>query len=189
MAQTLGVELPEDDLQGIIDAWRQASPNIVKFWEEANASAKKAIRERRRVDCGKVAFEGIMTGMLFIELPSKRKLAYVNPGFGKNKFGSESIVYQGMNQTTKKWERLETYGGKLTENIVQAIARDCLALAMSRLTAARYKIVAHVHDEVIIETTEGTEKIDAIMKREVPWALGLPMDADGYVTRYYKKDG
>ena len=129
-----------------------------------------------------------------LTLPSKRQLFYINAKLEINKFGGESIVYRGQNQTTKKWEKIPTYGGKLTENIVQAIARDCLASALKNLIDNNYRILFHIHDEVIAEIPERAEnekdlqKMISIMCQVPNWAEGLPLNADGFISRYYKKE-
>ena len=126
-----------------------------------------------------------------IQLPSGRKLFYAQPSIGTNRWGGPSILYWGVNQTTRKWEQTETYGGKLTENVVQALARDCLAIAIEHLEAAGYPVVFHVHDAVVIEVPSEKADLDAvcrIMGQPVPWAPGLPLKAEGWIGKYYKKD-
>jgi DNA polymerase len=130
-------------------------------------------------------------GMLVVQLPSGRCLHYQNPKLSTGKFGNCSLSYEGLNQTTRQWCRQDTYGGKLVENIVQAIARDCLAVAMLRLDEAGYRIVIHVHDEVVLEVPDdfgSLEQVNAIMSRAIPWAKGLDLKAESYQTTYYKKD-
>ena len=130
-------------------------------------------------------------GHLIIQLPSGRDLVYQNARIQKNRFGLDAIKYQGMDQTTKQWGWQETYGGKLTENIIQSIARDLLADALLRLDAAGYKIAMHVHDECVLEMPYGqgsTEEVDQIMGQPIPWAAGLPLKAESYETEFYKKD-
>jgi len=185
--------LSPEELPELVDAWRKANPAIVQLWADIDAAAKRAVKDGivETVQRGiKIEKRG---SVLYIFLPSGRRLSYFRARMGTNRFGSESVVYEGMNQTTKKWETVETYGGKLVENIVQAIARDCLAYAMLELNRWDYKIVMHVHDEVIIEVPEigaGTflEGACGIMGEPIPWAPGLPLRADGYVTDYYRKD-
>jgi DNA polymerase len=131
------------------------------------------------------------SGILFVRLPSGRCIAYVQPRIDENRFGKPSLTYMGLDQQTKAWTRLETFGGKLTENLVQAVARDCLAESMIRLEARGYKIVFHVHDEVIIDAPHGfgsAEKVAAIMGEPISWAQGLPLRAEGYETDFYRKD-
>lgn|GEM_PF-60065 len=188
-AEKMGLQ--EDELQGLVDAWRAANPHIVKLWKTVETAAKKAVDEGTvtTIQHG-IRFEG-RGNVLYIELPSGRKLSYWQPTIGENKFGSGSIHYWGMNQTTKQWCDQETYGGKLVENIIQAIARDCLAYSMLSLSKAGYEIVFHVHDECIIEKEEDKadiKEVCEIMGQSIPWAKGLPLRADGYETKYYKKD-
>jgi DNA polymerase I - 3''-5'' exonuclease and polymerase domains len=187
----LNMGLEESELQGIVDKWRAASPNIVKFWHDVDALAKEAITQKRTTTYKHGLAFCAEKGMLFIRLPSGRRIAYVRPRMGTNRFGGSTITYEGLNQETKKWVRLETYGGKLVENIVQATARDCLAAAMLRLDATGYQILFHVHDEVIIEAPLGEgscEEVVQIMSQNEPWMQGLLLTADGYETPYYRKD-
>jgi DNA polymerase len=126
-----------------------------------------------------------------MKLPSGRRIAYQQPEIGENRFGDKSLVYIGVNQTTRQWTQLETYGGKIVENAVQAIARDCLAVAMARLDAAGYKIVMHIHDEMVADMPEGTgslKEVEEIMSRPIDWAPGLILAAEGWEDRYFKKD-
>ena len=188
-AEKMGLQ--EDELQGLVDAWRAANPHIVKLWKTVETAAKKAVGEGTVVSIQHgIRFEG-RGNVLYIELPSGRKLSYWQPTIGDNKFGGGSVHYWGMNQTTKQWCDQETYGGKLVENIIQAIARDCLAYSMLSLSKAGYEIVFHVHDECIIEKEEDKadiKEVCEIMGQNIPWAKGLPLRADGYETKYYKKD-
>lgn len=183
--------LDEKELADIVAKWRKASPKIVQFWWDVEAAVKEAISKRTSVQYKHgIAFQ-FEAGMLFIRLPSGRRLAYAKPRLEDNSMGRTSITYLGVNQNNKSWCRLETYGGKLVENIVQATARDCLAEAMLKLDAAGYKILMHVHDEVVIEADpdESTlAKVIAIMSENVSWNRGLKLDADGYSTPYYRKD-
>lgn len=186
-ALDMGVE--EHELQGLIDNWRNANPYIVKFWWDVDRMAIKAVKER-----GKTSTHGIIftykSGMLFVTLPSGRNLVYVKPRIGLNKFGREGLTYEGIG-ATKKWQRIETYGPKIVENIVQATSRDLLAEAMLRLDKAGYKIVAHVHDEAICEVPIGegsVEEMCAIMAESPKWVKGLPLKADGYECNFYMKD-
>ncbi len=184
--------IPEDELPAIVQLWRKASPHIVRFWYDVDNAAKKAITTAKPV---KIKQGGIVfkreKGALFVVLPSGRRLAYIHPKLGTNRFGGESITYMGMSQTANKWMRLETYGGKMVENIVQAVARDCLAAAMLRLTKAGYKICAHIHDEVVIESKNGEGSLDDVIKIMCipePWTEGLILNAAGFENSYYMKD-
>jgi len=186
-------DIPDNEKQQLIDDWRKANPAIVRLWGEVERAAIKAIDKGETITIRHgVKFIG-GRGMLFIELPSGRRLSYTRPRLGNNRFGRLAIQYEGMEQTKKVWGMLDTYGGKLVENIVQAIARDCLAESMLRLDERGYKIVMHVHDECVIEIADflpagQLEKICEIMGTPIPWAKGLPLRADGYITKYYKKD-
>ncbi len=176
----------EEELAPLVQAWRAASPNIVRFWWDIDRAAKTAVFEREKAVVGNIGFK-YESGFLFITLPSGRRLAYVKPRKGENKFGEPAITYEGVGGT-KKWERIETYGPKIVENIVQGISRDILCFAMKSLRDRR--ICMHIHDELVIEAPEGTslEEICDIMGRTPPWAAGLNLRADGYVTPWYKKD-
>lgn len=214
--------IPEEELQAVVDQWRAANPRIVKLWRDYEAAAMTAIWERRTVRRGirlqasglelaareaaaggpvrpysvregvEVAFS-YRDGNLFIKLPSGRKLCYwgaqvrMNPAKGR-----EEIIYMGVNQTTKQWGITETYGGKIVENVTQATARDCLAAAMRRVTAMGYRIVMHVHDEMIVdvpkEDRDALERINGSMSDQIPWAPGLPLKGDGYECDFYRKD-
>lgn len=214
--------IPEEELQAVVDQWRAANPRIVKLWRDYEAAAMTAIRERRTVRRGirlqasarelsareavagvpvrpysvregvEVAFS-YRDGNLFIKLPSGRKLCYWGAQVRQNPAkGREEIVYMGVNQTTKQWGITETYGGKIVENVTQATARDCLAEAMRRVTAMGYRIVMHVHDEMIVdvpkEDRDALERINGAMSDPIPWAPGLPLKGDGYECDFYKKD-
>lgn len=182
----LEMGLKESELQPIVDSWRGANPNIVKFWWAVDRAAKAAIKGKTHTTAYGVEFS-YESGFLFIRLPSGRRLAYVKPRIGENRFGGEAITYEGTGGT-KKWERLETYGPKLVENIVQATSRDILCHAMKTLRCC--DIVAHVHDEVIIEADRimSLEAVCEQMGRTPPWAPGLILRADGYECDFYKKD-
>lgn len=183
--------IPEKELAEIVTKWRSASPKIVKMWWDAEAAAKQAIRDKKPVPFKRGIVFSVESGILFIRLPGGRRIAYPSPKLVEDEKGKASITYMGTDQTSKGWCRLETYGGKLVENIVQATARDCLADAMLRLDEAGYRIRMHVHDEVIIEAPAGKEKLEditAIMATNSSWNRGLPLAAAGYVTPYYKKD-
>lgn len=183
----LRMGLAESELKPIVDAWRAANPNIVQLWGDVDEAAISTVSTRQPVELGQLKFS-YEAGILFIKLPSGRRLAYVKPQLGENRFGGTSITYQGLT-TGRKWGRLETYGGKLTENIVQAIARDLLVHAMQVVSAAGYQIVMHVHDEIIIETSNGTvDEVCDLMSQTPPWAAGLPLEADGYECEFYRKD-
>lgn len=186
----LRMGLAEDELRPIVDAWRAANPNIVWLWQEVEEAALTAITTRRPVRLRNLTFT-LESGILFITLPSGRRLAYVKPGLGENRFGGTSITYWGVT-TGRRWGRLETYGGKLVENIVQAIARDLLVNGMQIIAGQGHQIVMHVHDEVIIDEplNSGFTIEDAcqLMSKLPAWAGGLPLTADGYECDYYRKD-
>jgi len=188
-----GGSIPEDELQSVVDQWREANPKVVKLWRTCELAAKTAIQEHRTVRLAHgIAFSYINRN-LFIKLPSGRKLCYWDTRLKQDDYtGRLSITYMGVNQETKQWGETETYGGKLVENIVQATARDCLAVAMTRVSALGYKIVMHVHDEMIVDVpntdTEAPGRINAIMAQPIDWAEGLPLKGDTYETPFYKKD-
>ena len=182
----LDMGLAEGELQPLVNAWRQSNPNIVRFWWDVDSAVKKVVKERKpqSIGGGRMFYQ---SGMLFITLPSGRNLVYVKPRIGENRFGGESVTYEGVGGT-KKWERIESYGPKFVENIVQATARDILMYAMKTLRCC--EIVAHVHDEIIIEA-DPRMSLDVLceqMGRVPPWAEGLLLRADGYVCDFYKKD-
>jgi len=188
-----GANLTDEELKQIVDDWRKASPNIVRLWRRLEDAAMDAIRTGVPVIANGLIFRHEQTpeGLRFltIQLPSGRKLFYANPFFAPNRFGNDSIHYYGAN--TGSWGELETYGGKLTENAVQAIARDCLAFAMKNIEAAGYRIVMHIHDEVILDVPEERADLGEVCKimcQTAPWAEGLLLNADGFVGDYYKKD-
>lgn len=188
--------LTEDELPDIVDRWRRSNPAIVNLWYRVEAAAQAAVQEGRTstvgcVTIGRECDPGNNLDFMTIKLPSGRKLYYASPHMGVNRFGKPSICYKGQNQTTKKWETLETYGGKLVENITQAVARDCLFYAMEQLRAAGYRIVFDIHDEVVIEAPAGLADLDRvveIMSQPIPWAPGLPLNADGWVGDYFRKE-
>ena len=182
----LEMGLTEEELPQLVDAWRQSNPNIVKFWWAVDRAVMEAVRYKRTTTDYGLTFS-CRSGMLFITLPSGRKLAYVKPKVGTNKFGVECITYEGIG-STKKWERLDSYGPKFVENIVQATARDILCYAMRTLRCC--SIVMHIHDELVIETDPrmSLEAVCEQMGRTPPWAKGLLLRADGYATPFYKKD-
>lgn len=182
----LDMGLAEEELQPLVDAWRSANPMIVQFWWDVDRAVKTAVKQKITTEVNGIRFI-CKSGMLFIKLPSGRMLSYVKPRMGENIFGGESVTYEGVG-ATKKWERIESYGPKFVENIVQAISRDILAYAMR--TLSHCFICGHVHDELIIECSKDVS-VDAIceqMGRTPPWIKGLLLRADGYETEFYKKD-
>ena len=203
----LDMGLSEEELQPLVNMWRNSNPHVVNFWWQVDNAVKTAIQMCTSEKVGNITFT-VKSSMLFITLPSGRKLAYVKPRIGMNQFGGESVTYMGIDATnkirvckqekasvtymgidaTKKWSRIESYGPKCLENIVQAISRDILAYAMQ--TLKHCFIVGHVHDELIIECSEkvSLEKICKQMGRTPEWITGLPLRADGYEGMFYKKD-
>ena len=186
MMGALDMGLKEEELQPLVNSWRLANPHIVQLWWDVDRTVKKCVKERTSAESHGIRFS-YESGFLFITLPSGRKLAYVKPRIGENRFGGEAVTYEGIG-TTKKWDRLESYGPKFVENITQAIARDILVYAMG--TLQNYRIVGHVHDELIIEADKDVslEAICEQMGRTPPWAPGLKLQADGYECKFYKKD-
>lgn len=186
----LDMGLTEEELPELVQTWRGANPNIVQFWYDVERAALTAVREKRKVPLRHgIAFLH-EAGMMRIKLPSGRHLTYVRPKIGKNKFGKDAISYEGVGDQGK-WMRLDTYGGKLVENIVQAVARDCLAVAMMRVADAGYPIVMHVHDELVVDAPHGfgsLTEVEAIMSRPIEWAPDLPLKAEGFETDFYMKD-
>ena len=182
----LEMGLSEEELPPLVDAWRQANPNITKLWWDVDRAAMEAVRFKHTNETHGITFS-CRSGMLFITLPSGRQLAYVKPKIGTNKFGGDCITYEGVGGT-KKWERLDSYGPKFVENIVQATARDILCYAMQTLRCC--SIVMHIHDEVVIEADRrmSLQAVCDQMGRTPPWAKGLQLRADGYETDFYKKD-
>lgn len=178
--------MKEEELQPLVNAWREANPNIVRLWWAVDRAVKTAVKERTTTNTHGLTFR-YQGGMLYITLPSGRCLSYVKPRIGENRFGGESVTYMGTD-FTKHWSRIETFGGKLVENIVQAISRDILCHAMKCLS--QYRIVAHVHDEVIVEALPETtvEEVCSLMATVPPWASGLILRADGYQCDFYQKD-
>src|SRR5690606_36229944 len=149
--------IPEEELPKLVQQWREANPNIVQLWYDAEEAAMSAVRQKTTVKLAKGVRYRYESGILFADLPSGRSLAYVRPKIEPDpQFGKDGLTYYGMDQTSKKWTKLRTYGGKLVENLVQAIARDCLAESLRRLDAAGYNIVMHAHDEVVLEVPLGT---------------------------------
>lgn len=182
----------EEELPGLVKSWRNANPNIAKFWWDVDKSAKKAINEKTTVTMQYGLKFIYNPGILFIELPSGRRLSYVRPKIEEHQtFEGYKITYEGMEQTSKQWKRQDTYGPKLVENIVQATARDCLAEALFNVDKAGYKTVMHVHDEIVMDVPISFGSIDEVNRifgQEISWAPGLPLKADGYECNYYMKD-
>lgn len=192
----LNMGIPEADLPDIVSRWRSTNKRIVDLWHKIENAAISVISNGQPVGVNNLIFSmefDLAHGLNFltITLPSKRKLFYVHPKLGENRWGNPSIIYKGTNQTTKQWTDLETYGGKLTENIVQAIARDCLATAIMQLENAGFKIVFHIHDEVVIDCPRdkaNLDKVVALMTQPISWAKGLPLNADGWIGDFFRKD-
>lgn len=196
----LDMGLTEDELPDIVSRWRDANPNICQLWYAVENAATLAIENGGRYKvAGKfwIATEydrqydkTVMT----IELPSGRKLFYPEPRIGENRWGKKSIIFRGVNQSTKQWEDIETYGGRLSENITQAVARDAIAEKIEKLEKSGYTIVFHVHDEVCIDIKPYADDekmlsdVVKIMSEPISWAEGLPLDADGWVGDYFRKD-
>lgn len=192
----LDMGIPEEDLPDIVSRWREANKRIRDLWYKMDSAAVQVITQG-----GSVGVNGIIITHEFnysqnidymtVTLPSGRKLYYIAPQIGVNKWGNPSISYMGMDQSTKKWKRIETYGGKLVENCVQAIARDCLAIAIERLEKAGYEVIFHIHDEVVIECDAdkaSLEDVVKIMSGPIPWAMDLPLGADGWTGNFFRKD-
>jgi DNA polymerase len=187
----LKMGLTEDELPDIVKAWREANPAIVSLWRNVENAFSDAIQNAKKT-LNHLSFQ-VIKNMAFIKLPSGRKLAYVKPELGPHRRfeGKNEITYNGVDQMSRKWSRLSTYGGKLVENVVQAIARDCLAESLIRLEREGYRVVMHVHDEVVLEVPIGessAEQVAEIMGRGIEWAPGLPLTADAFETDYYRKD-
>ena len=191
-------DLPDEEIKDIVDKWRNTNPKIRNLWYSFNDAAIRVVQNggSLRVRCCTFARECDCirgTTCMTISLPSGRKLYYVEPAVGENRWGGPSITYMGVNDKNK-WGRIETYGGKLVENVVQAIARDCLAQAIEHLEAAGLPVVFHIHDEVVIDTAAFDtndamlDKVVKIMSTPIPWAEGLPLGADGWVGAFFKKD-
>jgi len=180
----LEMGVPEEELQPLVDAWRRANPNIVRLWWNVDSMVKTALKNKTTVSLPPLRFS-CRSGMLFIDLPSGRSLVYVKPRMTLNHFGSESVAYYG---NTPKWELVESYGPKFVENIVQGIARDLLCHAMQNLSG--FRIVAHVHDEVILECDPAVtvSEIAEKMSQCPSWAAGLLLRADGFECDFYRKD-
>ncbi len=184
----LEMGLTEEELKPLVYAWRNSNPNIVRLWWDVDRAVKEAVTERCRTETHRISFE-YRSGMLLIRLPSGRQLTYVKPRIGINCFGSESVTYEGIGGT-KKWERIESYGPKFVENIVQALSRDILCYSMRKLDEKDFDIVMHVHDEVVLEVPIeiSVQDICALMGHTPPWAQGLLLRADGFDCNFYKKD-
>lgn len=188
----LDMGLEEKELPFLVNSWRESNPKIVRFWYITENAAKTAIKERRTVKMQYGLEFSYINRILFIKLPSGRKLAYYDARIEPNARGMDQITYAGVEQNTKSWGRLETYGGKLVENIVQATARDCLAVALMRVDKAGYNIAMHIHDEMVVDVpdtdTEAPKRITDLMGHSIDWAPGLPLKGDTYETVFYKKD-
>lgn len=185
----LEMGMQEEELQPLVNQWRGSNPHITKFWWDVDAAAVKAVKEKTTVLYGNLCFS-YESGVLFVTLPSGRRLSYIKPRMCENRYGRDSLSYEGVGES-KKWMRIETYGPKLVENIVQGTARDLLAYAMLQLRNAGFDIVMHIHDEAVLEVPEGVssvEEICRIMAVAPDWATGLPLRADGYECPFYKKD-
>lgn len=185
--------LTEEELPEIVQRWRNSNKRIVDLWYTIQNCAINCLKTGQTQAMQKNIYFSIENGNLTITLPSKRQLFYIAPRLEINQFGSEALSYMGQNQTTKKWERIPTYGGKLTENIIQAIARDCLAEAIKNLVNKEYKVLFHIHDEVICEVPKNDEEFNInnaieIMCHVPEWAEGIPLNANGFESDYYKKE-
>lgn len=192
----LDMGIPEEDLPDIVTRWRESNKRIVDLWYSVESAAVSVIQTGHQAGVNGILFQREFDlendlDFLTITLPSRRKLFYARPELGQNQWGRPSITYYGVNQTTKQWMPLETYGGKLVENIVQAIARDCLAAAIEHLEAAGFPVVFHVHDECVIDCPESRADLDAVVKimtLPIPWAQDLPLNADGWMGDFFRKD-
>lgn len=184
--------IPEEELPGLVKQWRDANPNIVKLWYDAEEAAVSAVRQKTTIKLKHGVRYRYESGVLFADLPSGRSIAYIRPELEPDPdYGKEGLVYYGLDQMSKKWVKQRTYGGKLVENLVQAIARDCLAESLRRLDAAGYQIVMHVHDEVVLDVPIGwgsVEEVTKIMSEPIEWAPGLPLAAAGFESNFYRKD-
>jgi len=181
----LDMGLTAGELQPLVNAWRSANPNIVRFWYEVDNAAIQAVGERIPTETHGIRFE-CQSEWLFITLPSRRRLAYYKPQIGVNRFNKPCVTYMGVEK--KRWMRIESYGGKWVENICQSVARDLLAYSLR--TLSDYNIVMHIHDEVVIESAEDVkvETVCELMSRLPDWAAGLVMGADGFTSNFYRKD-
>ena len=181
--------IPEEELKPLVNAWRNTNPHIVQLWWAVDRAAQYVVKSKQPYECYGLRFS-YEKGILFIRLPSGRRLAYIRPRMGVNNFGSDCVTYEGLGGT-KKWERIESYGPKFVENIVQATARDILAGAIKRLSQRGYRITMHVHDEVVLEVPNGrssVEEVSRIMGETPEWAEGLCLRADGYECEFYRKE-
>jgi len=192
-------EIDPAEYPQLVQQWRDANPNIKRLWYRTEEAAIEAVQRKTTVKLAHGVQYRYEAGILFADLPSGRSLAYVNPSVkvetirpkDKEPFEKECLSFWGMDQVKKKWEKQRTYGGRLVENLVQAIARDCLAVSMARLDKAGYEIVMHVHDEVVLDVPIGTGSVDhvtEIMGRPIDWAPGLPLKAAGFECEFYQKD-
>jgi len=188
----INMGLNEEELKPLVDTWRRSNPNIVKLWWDIEDAAIRAIRDRKTVNMQYGLKFSYRSGILFITLPSGRSLAYIRPRIEiDERFNKDKLTYEGTEPGTRKWGRVDTYGGKITENIIQAVARDCLAESMIRLDKAGYKIAFHVHDEVVLDVPKNfgsLEEVEEIMGESIAWAPGLPLGAEAFESNYYKKD-
>lgn len=194
----LRMGLEENELPDIVSRWRKSNPNIVNFWYTLDVASREVVERSRRIELqnGRLVLArecdtGNGLDFMTIRLPSGRKLYYPAPHMGVNRFGNPSVCYWGLNQTTKKWQEIETYGGKLAENITQAVARDCLAETIERLEDAGHKVVFHIHDEVVIDAPADRANLEDVVKAmSIPpsWATDLPLNADGWINPFFKKD-
>ena len=192
----LDMGIPESDLPDIVSRWREANKRIVDLWYKVEGAAVSVIQTGQPAAVNNLFFERVIDpthelDFLIITLPSKRQLFYAKPSLGINQWGKSSILYYGVNQKTKQWGQLETYGGKLVENVVQAIARDCLAIAIEHLEEAGFPVVFHIHDEVVIDCPSEQASLDEVtrlMTVPIPWAPDLPLNADGWVGDFFRKD-
>ena len=192
----LDMGIPEEDLPDIVTRWRESNKRIVDLWYAVESAAVSVIQTGHQAGVNGILFQREFDlendlDFLTITLPSRRKLFYARPELGENQWGRPSITYYGVNQTTKQWTPLETYGGKLVENIVQAIARDCLAAAIEHLEAAGFPVVFHIHDEVVIDCRPEQANLDEVVRLmtiPIPWARNLPLNADGWVGDFFRKD-
>lgn len=184
----LDMGLSKEELKPLVDTWRAANPNITEFWWDVDRAALTAVKGRTTTQTHGIVFE-FRSGMLLVHLPSGRHLSYVKPRIGINRYGRDSVVYEGIG-VARKWELIETYGPKLVENIVQAVSRDLLCYAMQRLNREGFRIVMHIHDEVVIEASLDSTVGDVcrLMGQNPPWAAGLVLRADGFESEFYKKD-
>lgn len=186
----LEMGLDEDELEPLVYDWRGVNKKIVQYWYDMNSAAIQAVRDRVKVTTNKGVTFHVAKGVLWVTLSSGRKLAYLRPQITVGKFGNDCVSYEGVDQDTKQWKRIDTYGGKIVENVVQGTARDVLADKMRLMDKAGYNLLLSVHDEIVPEETEGVgslKELINIMSAPIPWAKGLPLGADGFESKYYKK--